>query len=172
MYVSIFWTIKYEKNSCLNWMISFQKCYHILNWFFLPKPDCLEFISNFSNRNHLKINISHILNPNLTKQIPWNPAHQGSFQQDQRHIPIPLNKFSVKKSFNIQELLHHESKHHGTKAHARVLSESFPQRTQSKASWFGGSHNYNTKQNKTNYLPSFTDRSSNNKKIPPLSSGM
>ncbi len=41
----------------------------------------------FSGRNHLKINISHILNPNLTKSILLNPAHQdlsnntkGTFQ--------------------------------------------------------------------------------------------
>jgi hypothetical protein len=34
--------------------------------------------------------------------------------QHQRHIPIPL-KFSVKKSFNIQELLHRKSKCHETK---------------------------------------------------------
>jgi hypothetical protein len=43
------------------------KCYHVLNWFFLPKPDFLEFIWISSSRNYLKINISHILNPNLTK---------------------------------------------------------------------------------------------------------
>jgi hypothetical protein len=64
----------------------------------------------------------------------------------------------VKKSFNIQELLHHKSKHHGTKAHAPLLIKSFPKkpRTQSKASQFGGFHNYKnkTKQNKTCYLPS------------------
>jgi hypothetical protein len=30
----------------------------------------------FSCRNHLKINISHILNPNLTKSISLNPTHQ------------------------------------------------------------------------------------------------
>ncbi len=42
------------------------KCYHVLNWFFLPKPGFLEFIWIFSDRNHFKINISHILNPNLT----------------------------------------------------------------------------------------------------------
>jgi len=43
-------------------------------------------------------------------------------------------------------------------AHAPLLVESFPKtpRTWSEASQFGGSHNYNTKQNK---LPSFIDRS-------------
>jgi hypothetical protein len=57
----------------------------------------------------------------------------------------------VKKSFNIQELFALQSKRQGTKAHAPLLVESFPKtpRTQSEASWFGGSHNY-----KTNYLPS------------------
>jgi hypothetical protein len=54
---------------------------------FLPKPGFQEFIWIFNCRNHLKINISHILNPNLTKYIPLNPAHQdlsnntkGTFQ--------------------------------------------------------------------------------------------
>jgi hypothetical protein len=42
-------------------------------------------------------------------------------------------------------------------AHAPLLVESCPKtpRTQSETSWFGGSHNYKTKQNK---LPSFIDR--------------
>jgi hypothetical protein len=45
-----------------------------------------------------------------------------SFQQHQRHILIPpkffgydLIEFPMKKSFNIQELLHHKSKSHGTR---------------------------------------------------------
>jgi hypothetical protein len=49
----------------------------------------------FSWKILLKINIFHILNPNLTKQIPLNPVHQDlNFQQHQRHIPTPL-KFSA-----------------------------------------------------------------------------
>jgi hypothetical protein len=43
---------------------------------FLPKPGFLEFIGVFSGRNHFKFNVSHILNPNLDKSIPLNPAHQ------------------------------------------------------------------------------------------------
>jgi len=41
-------------------------------------------------------------------------------------------------------------------AHAPLLVESFPKtpRTQSEASWFGGSHNYKTKQAN---LPSWID---------------
>jgi hypothetical protein len=39
----------------------------VLNWFFLPKPDSLEFILILSGRNHVQINISHIPNPNPTK---------------------------------------------------------------------------------------------------------
>jgi hypothetical protein len=34
---------------------------------FPSKTWFLEFISIFNGRNHLKINIAHILNPNLTK---------------------------------------------------------------------------------------------------------
>jgi hypothetical protein len=47
----------------------------------------LEFIWIFIGRNHFQMNISHILDPNLTKEIPSNSAHQnlsnntkGSFQ--------------------------------------------------------------------------------------------
>ncbi len=58
------------------------KCYHNLSWFFLPKPDFLEFIWIFSGRNHLKINTSHIHNQKLTKsktfalqvQMSWNQS--------------------------------------------------------------------------------------------------
>jgi len=44
--------------------------------------------------------------------------------------------FSDTKLFNIQQLLHHKSKRHGTKAHAPLLIKSFPkiQRTQFAAS--------------------------------------
>jgi hypothetical protein len=34
--------------ACACW----PKCYHVLNWFFLPKPGFLEFIWIFSDRNH------------------------------------------------------------------------------------------------------------------------
>ncbi len=63
----------------------------------------------------------------------------------------------MKKSFNIQELLHHKSKCHGMKAHAPLLVEIYPKtpRTWSEVSQFGGSHNHKTKQSK---LPSFIDR--------------
>jgi hypothetical protein len=42
------------------------------------------------------------------------PCSSRSFQRYQTHIPI-APKFSVKKSFNVQELLHHRSKCHETK---------------------------------------------------------
>jgi hypothetical protein len=61
----------------------------------------------------------------------------------------------VKKSFNIQELLHSQSKRHETKLMHPSLLESFPKRprTQFEASWFGGSHWYKLKQT-LNYLAS------------------
>ncbi len=50
-------------------------------------------------------------------------------------------------------------------AHAPLLVDSIPKtpRTQSEASWFSGSQNYKTKQNKTNYLPSQIDLLPTNK---------
>jgi hypothetical protein len=68
-----------------------SSCYHVLNWFFLPKPAFLEFIWIFSSRNQLKINISYILSPNLTKRIPWNPAHQDLFKNTKGTIQFVLN---------------------------------------------------------------------------------
>jgi hypothetical protein len=54
---------------------------------FPSKTWFLRIYLNFQRRNHLKINISHILNPNPTKWITLNPAHQdlskntkGTFQ--------------------------------------------------------------------------------------------
>jgi len=78
-----------------------------------------------------------------------------SFEQHQRHISIPLKfsatiKFSVKKSFNIQEFLHYKSKHHGTKP--MHPSSSKTPRTQSKASQFSGSHNCKNKTKQIIFL--------------------
>jgi hypothetical protein len=57
----------------------------------------------------------------------------------------------VKKSFDIQELLHHKSKCHETKLMHPFSFRSFQrqqERTEagSEASQFGGSHQYKTKQ--------------------------
>jgi hypothetical protein len=61
---------------------------------FFPKPGLLEFILIFSGRNHFKINMSHILNPNLTQKILLNPARQDLSSNTKGHIPIPP-KFSA-----------------------------------------------------------------------------
>jgi hypothetical protein len=118
----------------------------------------LKFIWIFSGRNRLKINISHILNPNLTKS--WNPAHQDlsnntkgtfqflrNFQLQWRNHSIFTNFFApqVQVSWNQSPCTH------------PLIIESFPKtpRTQSEASWFSESHNYKTEQSK---LPSFIDK--------------
>jgi len=67
------WYLDIEKNHFgflalkLDFIITNVACAGWRNWFFFPKPDFLEFIWIFSDKNHLKINISHILNPNVTK---------------------------------------------------------------------------------------------------------
>jgi hypothetical protein len=132
------------------------KQYHVLNWFFLPKPGFLEFIWIFSGRNHLKINISHILNPNLTKQIPLNPAHQDLFNNT-KGTSLFLQNFQLR----FEEIIQYsrtfalQIQTTGNQADAALLLESFPKRLRMRyeASWFSGSHQY-----KTNKLPCFTDR--------------
>jgi len=46
------------------------KCYHILNWFFLPKPGFLEFIWILSSKNHFKL-----ISPTFWIQILPNEFH-------------------------------------------------------------------------------------------------
>jgi len=84
-----------------------------------------------------------------------------SFQEHQRHIPIPP-KFSamifififVKKSFDIQELLHRKSKHHGTKPMHPSSSGAFPRHQEHDMKHLGLVDFITTKKNKTNHLPS------------------
>ncbi len=82
-----------------------------------------------------------------------------SFQQHQRHITIPpkcsatiLIYFSVKKSFNIQELLHHNSKRHGTKPMHPSWSRA-SRRHQEHDLKHPPVRWISELQNKTNYLP-------------------
>jgi len=67
--------------------------------FSLQNLGFLEFIWIFSCRNHLKINISHILNPNIYQINSIKSCSSRSFQQHQRYIPIPLT-FSATIEFN------------------------------------------------------------------------
>ncbi len=82
-------------NHCLNWIVSllsvtttFPTDFSFQNLVFW---NLFEF---FSNRNHLKINISRILNPKCNQINSIKSCSSRSFQQHQRHIPIPL-KFSA-----------------------------------------------------------------------------
>jgi len=87
-----------------------------------------------------------------------------SFQQHQRHIPIPP-KFQLRFDLISSEEIIWYSRTFAPQVQTSrnqaprhpSLSRAFPKtlRTWSQASWFGGSHNYKTKQNK---LPSFIDR--------------
>jgi hypothetical protein len=55
--------------------------------FSLQNPGYLEFIWILSGRNRFKINIFHGLNPNQINSI--KSCSSTSFQQHQKHIPIP-----------------------------------------------------------------------------------
>ncbi len=50
-----YWVGTYWELGGTNWEHNDPKCYHVVNWFSLPKPGFLEFIWIFSCRNHLKI---------------------------------------------------------------------------------------------------------------------
>jgi len=143
------------------------KCYHVLNWFFLPKPGFLEFILIFSGRNHLKISISHVLNPNFTEKIPLNLALQnlsnntkGTFQF-LRNFQLWFNLIFSGEIIQYSRISTPQVQKLGNQADAPLLLESFPKRPRmrSEASQFSGSHKY--KQIKTNKQPSFADRCDN-----------
>jgi hypothetical protein len=118
----------------------------------LPKPGLLEFIWIFSCIHHLKSNISHILNPNFTKWILLNPAHQ-----DLSNNTKATFQFLWNFQLWLNLILSHEISQYSrtfapqvqtswNQAHAPLLVKGFPKasRTWSEASWFGGSHNYET----------------------------
>jgi hypothetical protein len=82
-----------------------------------------------------------------------------SFQQHQRHIPIPLKlSATILIYFFSEEIIQcsrtttQQVEMAWNQTDASLLLKSFPNRprTQSEASQFGGSHKYKTKQ--TNYL--------------------
>ncbi len=89
-----------------------------------------------------------------SKSYQINSIKSRSFQQHQRHIPIPL-KFSAMIQFNFQWRNHSIFKNFCTTSpnimepsRCTPLIESFPKtpRTWSEASWYGGSHSYKTEQ--------------------------
>jgi hypothetical protein len=63
-------------------------------------------------------------------------------------------KLSMKKSFNIQELLHHKLKCHGTKPMHPSSSKAFQKHKIHDLKHLGSMDLIITKQNKANYFPS------------------
>jgi hypothetical protein len=118
-------------------------------WFF-------GFFLNFQQQKSLK---NQYLPHSQSRSYQINSIKSCSsraFQQHQRHLSIPP-KISAMIYFNFQWRSHSIFNNFYTRSPMHPsLSESFPKtpRTWSDASWFSGSHNYKTKQNKTNYLPS------------------
>jgi len=130
----------------------------------------LEFIWIFSGKKSLK---NQYLSHSESKSYQINSIKSCSLRSFQEHQkPIHSNSSEILSydliSFHFQWKSHSIFKNfctarskccHGTKAHACMhtsSSRAFPKtpRTWSQASLFSGSHNYKTKQNKTNYLPS------------------
>jgi hypothetical protein len=154
----------------LNGMVSLQVLLRPQLIFSLPKPGFFGIYLNFQWQKSLK-NRSLPHSESKSYQINFiKSCSSRSFQQHQRHIPIPP-KFSALISiyFTFQWRNHSifknfctaSPKHHGTKPMHPSSSRAFQRdQEQSEASWFGGSHKYKTKQNnkQTNKLPCFIDR--------------
>jgi len=60
----------------------------------------------------------------------------------------------MKKTFNIQELLHHKSKPHGTKPMHPSFSRAFQRHEEHDLKHRGSVDFITTKQNKSNHVPS------------------
>jgi hypothetical protein len=125
-----FWTNKYERKLCLNWMVSLQlsACSQLI---FPSKTWVFGIYLNFQKQKWLKNNICHILNPNLIKINSIKSSHQDFPRTPKAHsnssefYSYDLIWFWVKKSFNTQELLHCKSQCHGTKPMDPFLSRAF-----------------------------------------------
>jgi len=122
-------------------------------WFF-------EIYLNFHGRNHFKINISHIVNPNLTNFFLLNHAHQDLFNNTKGTFQF-LSNFQLRFNFIFSEEIIQYSRTSTlqvqtpwNQADAPILLQSFPQRprTRSEASWFGWISLVQTKQNKQTTL--------------------
>ncbi len=138
-----------------------QVLYHILNWFFLAKPGFLELIWIFSNRNLLKINISHTLNPNLSKYFFIKSSPQdlsndtkGTFQFLRNFQPW-FNLIFSKKIIQYSRTFAPQVQTSWNWAHAHLLLESFPKTPRNHLKHPGLVDLITTKQNK---LPSFIGR--------------
>ncbi len=125
------------------------------SWFF-------EFYLNFQRQKSFK-NQYLPYSESKSQQInSIKSCSSRSFEPCQRHITIPRKfsvtsqfNFSVKKSFNTQELLHLKSKHHGTKPMHPSSSRAFQRHQEHYLKHPGSVDFITTKQNK---LPSFIDR--------------
>jgi hypothetical protein len=131
-----------------------------LNRFFLPKPCFLEFIWIFSGRNHLKDQYLPHFESKSYQINSIESCSSRSFQQHQRHFPVPQN---FQLWFNLifsEEIIQYsitfaqQVQTSWNQAHAPLLLKSFPK---TPGTWFEaspspGSHKYKTKQ--TNNLPS------------------
>jgi hypothetical protein len=87
-----------------------------------------------------------------------------SFHEHQRHVPIPL-KLSATIWYNFQwrnrsifkNFMHHKPKRHGTKPVHPSSSRNFQRHQQHNLKHLSSVDLITTKQNKTNYLPSWID---------------
>ncbi len=134
-------------------MCNWPKSYHVLSWFFLPKPGFLELFK-FSA---LEITFKSIFPTIWIQILPINSnssCPSRSFQQYQRRIPI-YQKNSDRIQFNFQWRNHSifksfyaESPNVIKPSPCTPPRESFPKRPRMcpKASQFSVSHKY--KQNK------------------------
>ncbi len=118
-----------------------------------------EFIWIFSGRKLLKDQyVSHSeakscqINSILSCSSRSFQQHQRAHSSSSEIFSYNLIYFSVKKAFNIQELLHHKSKCHGTKP---FWSRAFQRHQEQDLKHPGSVDLIPTKQNK---LPSFIDR--------------
>jgi len=150
--------------ACVIW----PKCYHVLNWFFFPKPGFLKIYLNFQRQKSLKNQYLSHSESNLTKWIPLNLAHQDLSNNTKATFQF-LRNFQLQFYFIFSEEIIHYSRTFApqvqmswSQAHAPLLLESFPRRPRmgSEASWFCGSRKY--WQNKTNKLPCFRERLNEN----------
>ncbi len=142
MYVSSFWTANYERKSCLNWMVSLQVLPH--SQLILPSRTWfLGIYLKFPQQKSLKNQYLPHCESKSCQINSIKSCSSRSFQQHQRHIPIPLK---ISRTFAPQVQTAWEP----SPCTPRCWEFSKDTITRSKASRLSGSHNYKTKQKKTN----------------------
>ncbi len=152
MYVLIFWTAKYERKSCLDWMVSLQVLSHS-KLIFLSKNCFSGIYLNFKRQKSLK---NQYLPHFESKSYQVNSIKSGyqDLSNNTKGMFQLLQNFQLWFNFIFSEEIIQYSRCPGTNPMHHSSSRAFQTHQEHDLKHPGLVDLITTEQNKTNYLPS------------------